>query len=75
MEGPESVPFKDEDIEELARKVLNGRQIKNTVKTAQSIALSEKEPFGISHVKRVLEVQEDFQEDMKGGRAALAHYA
>jgi adenylate kinase family enzyme len=75
MEGQESEPFKDEDIEELARKVLNGRQIKNTVKTAQSIALSEKEAFGIIHMKRVLEVQEDFQEDMRGGRSALAHYA
>jgi DNA polymerase III delta prime subunit len=75
MEGQESTPFSDADIEELARKVLNGRQIKNTVKTAQSIALSEKEKFGIGHVRRVMEVQEDFQEDMRGGRSALAHYA
>ncbi|KAF2799847.1 hypothetical protein K505DRAFT_230068 [Melanomma pulvis-pyrius CBS 109.77] len=75
MEGQESVPFKDSDIEELSHKVLNGRQIKNNVKTAQSIALSEKEVFSIKHIKRVMKVQDDFEQDMRGGgRDAMRQY-
>lgn len=52
-------------------------QIKNTVKTSQSIALAEKSPFSMEHVKRVLEVAEAFEDDMRGGkgyRDAMTHY-
>jgi hypothetical protein len=52
-------------------------QIKNTVKTSQSIALSEKAVFSMEHVKRVLEVAEAFEDDMRGGkgyRDAMRHY-
>lgn len=53
------------------------RQIKNTVKTGQSIALSEKAPFSMEHLKRVLEVAQAFEDDMRGGkgyRDAMQHY-
>ena len=56
----------------------NAFQIKNTVKTGQSIALSEEVTFSIEHVKRVLEVAEVFEDDMRGGkgfRDAMQHYA
>jgi hypothetical protein len=43
-------------------------QIKNTVKTSQSIALAEKSVFSMEHVKRVLEVAEAFEDDMRGGK-------
>lgn len=52
-------------------------QIKNTVKTGQSIALSEKTTFSMEHIKRVLEVAEAFEDDMRGGkgyRDAMQHY-
>lgn len=52
-------------------------QIKNTVKTGQSIALSEKTSFSMEHLKRVLEVAQAFEDDMRGGkgyRDALQHY-
>ena len=52
-------------------------QIKNTVKTGQSIALSEKATFGMEHLKRVLEVAQAFEDDMRGGkgyRDAMQHY-
>lgn len=77
MEGQESVLFKEEDIEHLSHKVLNGRQIKNNVATAQSIALAEKEAFSIKHIRRVTDVQEDFENDMRGGmgyRDAMRQY-
>lgn len=52
-------------------------QIKNTVITAQSIALADGDPFSVAHVKSLLEVQEDFEADMKGGvgyRDAMRQY-
>lgn len=52
-------------------------QIKNTVKTGQSIALSEKATFSMEHLKRVLEVAQAFEDDMRGGkgyRDAMQHY-
>ncbi|KAF1354235.1 hypothetical protein EJ07DRAFT_64239, partial [Lizonia empirigonia] len=70
-------PFKDSDFDELSKKNMNGRQIKNTVKTGQSIALSEKASFSMEHIKRVLEVAEAFADDMRGGkgyRDAMQHY-
>jgi len=43
-------------------------QIKNTVKTSQSIALAEKSVFSMEYVKRVLDVAEAFEDDMRGGK-------
>lgn len=60
--------FRDEDFDELSKKVMNGRQIKNAVKTSQAIAVSEKGIFGMEYIKRVMDVHESFEEDMKGGR-------
>ncbi|KAH6629349.1 hypothetical protein C7974DRAFT_413156 [Boeremia exigua] len=69
--------FSEADFNELSKKNMNGRQIKNTVKTGQSIALSEKAPFSMEHLKRVLEVAQAFEDDMRGGkgyRDAMQHY-
>lgn len=70
-------PFTEANFDELSKRVMNGRQIKNTVKTSQSIALSEKTPFGMEHVKRVLESVDAFEDDMRGGvgyRDAMRQY-
>ncbi|CAO2653481.1 Nn.00g028920.m01.CDS01 [Neocucurbitaria sp. VM-36] len=61
-------PFTEADYDELSKRVMNGRQIKNMVKTSQSIALAEKASFSMEHVKRVLEVAEAFEDDMRGGK-------
>ncbi|KAL1796015.1 hypothetical protein ACET3X_006239 [Alternaria dauci] len=61
-------PFTEADFDELSKRNMNGRQIKNTVKTSQSIALAEKSVFSMEHVKRVLEVAEAFEDDMRGGK-------
>ncbi|KAF2193097.1 hypothetical protein K469DRAFT_715133 [Zopfia rhizophila CBS 207.26] len=77
VEGQDIVEFKDSDFVELSKKVLNGRQIKNAVKVAQSIALSEETPFSMKHIARVLDVAEDFDADLKGGngyRDAMRQY-
>lgn len=60
-------PFNDADLIALARHDLNGRQIKNTVSTAQALALNKGERLGMSHLKQVLEVAISFDRDLKGG--------
>ena len=48
--------FSAEDLENLAKKNLNGRQIKNAIKTALSIADQEGESLGPKHILIVLGV-------------------
>ena len=47
----------DEDMQLLAAADLNGRQIKNTVKTARLLAASEKKLLEIDHINAVLGVK------------------
>ncbi|RPB19365.1 hypothetical protein L211DRAFT_638185 [Terfezia boudieri ATCC MYA-4762] len=59
------VVTKDE-LENLARRELNGRQIKNVVRTAQALAHNKGEKLGMEHLREVLEVTEGFERDLKG---------
>ena len=61
------MPFTEEDYTTLARHELNGRQIKNTVRTAQALAVNKGEPLSMSHIRQVLDVQTNFERDLKGG--------
>jgi len=56
----------DEELEGLARRELNGRQIKNAVRTAQALALNKNEGLSMEHLKLVLAVTEGFEQDLKG---------
>jgi SpoVK/Ycf46/Vps4 family AAA+-type ATPase len=49
-----------DELDELAEKPFNGRTIKNLVRTAQALALSQKKPLSAEHVKTVVRVQEKF---------------
>jgi len=49
--------FSEQDIDELAEIELNGRQIKNVVKSASLLALSEKGPLKSDHVRTVLRIK------------------
>ncbi|CAZ80006.1 unnamed protein product [Tuber melanosporum] len=55
-----------EEIEWLAKKHLNGRQIKNSVRTAQALANNKKERLQMKHIRTVLNVAEGFENDLKG---------
>lgn len=59
--------FSEHQLDLLARHELNGRQIKNLVRSAQALALHEKVPMGVEHVKRVVEVADTFSKDLRGG--------
>lgn len=66
-EGVQTAKFTDKDFDALARHNLNGRQIKNSVRTAQALAVNEQTPLSMQHIKRVLEVAETFDHDLRGG--------
>jgi len=49
----------ESDLDKLAEMELNGRQIKNVVKTAGLIAMRNGEPLGVAHVRVVMGVMGD----------------
>ncbi|KAF7515089.1 hypothetical protein G7054_g14766 [Neopestalotiopsis clavispora] len=59
--------FTEEDYNTLARHNLNGRQIKNTVRTAQALALHRGEALSMKHILQFLDVLQSFQQDLNGG--------
>lgn len=46
-------------------------QIKNSVRTAQALAVSEGNALSMSHIERVLEVAKAFDQDLRGGSGYL----
>ncbi|KAI2626787.1 P-loop containing nucleoside triphosphate hydrolase protein [Hypoxylon sp. NC1633] len=51
-----SVGFSEEDITTLSEKPINGRQIKNAVKSAKLLATADNAALNVGHVKTVLRV-------------------
>jgi ATP-dependent 26S proteasome regulatory subunit len=49
--------IQDADLEKLAQVDLNGREIKNVVKTARLLAANDKKPLSMDHVETVLRVR------------------
>lgn len=66
--GVDLMPFDEADYTSLARHNLNGRQIKNTIGTAQALAVNKGEPLSMRHIREVLNVQQNFEHDLKGGQ-------
>ena len=58
------VDVDDEGIEKLARSPLNGRQIKNVVRTAKSLAAYRGGCLDVEALMRVVEIQMDFEEEL-----------
>ena len=54
---PESVELSEEDLDHLARWLINGRQIKSAIKTARILALSQKARLGKRHLDVVLNIR------------------
>ena len=66
-DGLEVVAFNEEDFTKLSKHNLNGRQIKNAVRTAQALAVNEGKPLDMAHIAKVLDVAQAFEQDLKGG--------
>lgn len=54
------------ELDNLARRNLNGRQIKNIVRTSQALANSKSQRLSMEHLIQALEVTERFEHDLKG---------
>ncbi|TGO49973.1 hypothetical protein BCON_0195g00310 [Botryotinia convoluta] len=52
----ENPSLDSDDIEKLARLELNGRQIKNAISCAVSLAREEKEPLSVNHIEIILSI-------------------
>lgn len=51
--------FREGEVEELARQDMNGRQIKNAVRSARMLGESRGEELGMGHLRVVLKVREE----------------
>lgn len=55
----------EKEWEILKTKNVNGRQIKNAVKTAQALAHNQRENLTFKHINHVLEMMEQFERDLE----------
>lgn len=62
--GASATDITEQDLQQLAKEELNGRQIKNIVKTARLLAAGDREALGLDHIETVLRVK-------RGDRAYL----
>lgn len=53
-----AAPFAEEELDRLAEQNMNGRQIKNVLKTAQLLATKQGEPLCFTHVSTVIRLRE-----------------
>lgn len=52
--------FSPEQIEDLANRDINGRQIKNAARTAHSLAMSRGQKVSFEHLRITLDAMDDF---------------
>lgn len=67
---PPEVPYQwldDKCLERFAAEVINGRQIKNTVRTARALAVSNGVPLDVTHIETSLRAIRDFETDFTEG--------
>ena len=65
-DGVQVDDFSEEQYAKLSQYQLNGREIKNSVRTAQSLATIEKKSLSMEHLLKVLFVGNVFAKDLKG---------
>ncbi|KAG8533371.1 uncharacterized protein KY384_002154 [Bacidia gigantensis] len=54
------------NLEQLAHENLNGRQIKNTARTAYALAVGEQSPIKLQHIETALKAIQAFESDLAG---------
>lgn len=64
------VDIDEAGYEELAKGKLNGRQIKNVVRTAKSLAAHKKRKLDQEQLEQVMQIQMAFEEDLGAGEDA-----
>lgn len=75
----QDVPDADFDVDEvihtLGRELLNGREISNTINTAQTLARFQKQPLQLQHLQKVLLVRNEFTKSLEKKRAMITSAA
>lgn len=56
-------PLPESVLDDFSKVDLNGRQIKNAIRTANTLAKSTKSPLGKEHIELVLETIQDFEDN------------
>lgn len=64
-----------DNVKGLARKGLNGRQIRNVIKTARQLAAFRRQRFGMQHLECAIEVVEEFEKYLVDTRGPDDYYA
>jgi SpoVK/Ycf46/Vps4 family AAA+-type ATPase len=54
------------ELDRICRRDLNGRQIKNAVRSAQVMAANLNEQLSFKHINMVLDITQAFEHDLKG---------
>ncbi|KAG9128021.1 hypothetical protein FRC07_006135 [Ceratobasidium sp. 392] len=62
---PENSEIWEQQLDKLSERVMNGRDIKNTVRSAQTLSFEEKTPLDPSHVELVLSISDEFARALK----------
>ena len=57
----------DKSLERFAAEAINGRQIKNTVRTARALAISNGVPLHVTHIETSLRAMRNFETDFTEG--------
>ena len=52
----ENVKLSEEDLDLLAERPMNGRQIKNVIKTAELLSIVQQQPLGLTQIDTVLRI-------------------
>ena len=52
----ENVKLSEEDLDLLAERPMNGRQIKNVIKTAELLSIVQQKPLGLTQIDTVLRI-------------------
>ena len=63
LEALENAGLSEVELKELAEKKVNGRQIKNVVRTATAVAEDQNEALGYKHLIQVLDILDQFEVD------------
>lgn len=59
----------EDDLQRLAERDINGRQIKNATRTANSLAVSRSEKLAFAHLSETLDAMDEFTAEFKSVRA------
>ncbi|KAG8743866.1 hypothetical protein FRC12_014944, partial [Ceratobasidium sp. 428] len=62
---PENSQMWEQELEKLSKRVMNGRDIQKSLRSARTLSFEEKVPLDPSHVELVLSISGEFTSSLK----------